>query len=107
MGKGEPDKDRETACHQFSKGAVHQTIYFPEVKAFHVALPPLDEQKRIVARVDQLMAFMDELEAKQNRKREVGARFTKASLEALTTARAGACARTHAFGARTTSAVVR
>ena len=49
-------------------------------------LPPLAEQKRIVARVDQLMALIDQLEAKQNRKREVGARFTKASLEALTAA---------------------
>jgi type I restriction enzyme S subunit len=51
-----------------------------------VPLPPLPEQRRIVARVDQLMALIDELEAKQNRKRELGARFTKASLEALTTA---------------------
>lgn len=51
-----------------------------------VPLPPLAEQKRIVARVDQLMALIDQLEAKQNRKRDLGARFTKASLEALTTA---------------------
>src|SRR5690606_39112808 len=51
-----------------------------------VPLPPLAEQKRIVLRVDQLMALIDDLEAKQNRKRQVGARFTKASLEALTTA---------------------
>ena len=50
-------------------------------------LPPLAEQKRIVARVDQLMALIDELEAKQTRKREVGKRFTKASLEALTSAK--------------------
>ena len=71
---------------RFSKGAVHQTIYFPEVKAFHISLPPLAEQKRIVARVDQLMALIDDLEAKQTRKREVSTQFTKASLEALTTA---------------------
>lgn len=56
------------------------------VESLLVPLPPLAEQKRIVARVDQLMALIDELEAKQNRKREIGARFTKASLEALTTA---------------------
>jgi type I restriction enzyme S subunit len=31
----------------FSHGTTHQTIYFPEVKAFHVCLPPLDEQRRI------------------------------------------------------------
>ena len=57
-----------------------------KLKAVMVPLPPLAEQKRIVARVDQLMALIDQLEAKENRKREVGARFTKASLEALTTA---------------------
>lgn len=56
------------------------------VESLLVPIPPLAEQKRIVARVDQLMALIDQLEAKQNRKREVGARFTKASLEALTTA---------------------
>jgi len=71
---------------RFSKGAVHQTIYFPEVKAFHVSLPPLAEQKRIVAKVDQLMALCDELEAKQTKKRETGARLTKAALDALTSA---------------------
>jgi type I restriction enzyme S subunit len=57
-----------------------------QLRATLVALPPLAEQKRIVARVDQLMALIDQLEAKQNRKRDLGARFTKASLEALTTA---------------------
>lgn len=49
-------------------------------------LPPLAEQKRIVARVDQLMALIDDLEAKQTKKRDLSTRFTKASLEALTTA---------------------
>jgi len=57
-----------------------------KLKAVLVPLPPLAEQKRIVARVDQLMALIDELEAKQTREREVGARFTQASLEALTNA---------------------
>ena len=71
---------------RFSKGAVHQTIYFPEVKAFHISLPPVDEQKRIVAKVDQLMALCDDLEARQARKREIGTCLTKSALEALTTA---------------------
>ena len=29
---------------RFASGTTHQTIYFPEVKAFHVALPPISEQ---------------------------------------------------------------
>lgn len=41
---------------RFSSGAVHQTIYFPEVKAFHICLPPLEEQRRIVAVLDEAFA---------------------------------------------------
>ncbi len=32
---------------QFASGTTHQTIYFPEVKAFHICLPPLAEQRAI------------------------------------------------------------
>jgi type I restriction enzyme S subunit len=32
---------------RFAHGTTHQTIYFPEVKAFHVCLPPRSEQDRI------------------------------------------------------------
>jgi type I restriction enzyme S subunit len=42
--------------HRFGKGSTHTTIYFPEVKAFNVCLPPVGEQKRIVAKVDALQA---------------------------------------------------
>jgi type I restriction enzyme S subunit len=38
---------------RFASGAVHQTIYFPEVKAFYVCHPPLPEQKRIVGILDE------------------------------------------------------
>jgi type I restriction enzyme, S subunit len=38
---------------RFSSGAVHQTIYFPEAKAFHICHPPLPEQRRIVGILDE------------------------------------------------------
>jgi type I restriction enzyme, S subunit len=38
------------ALLRFASGTTHQTIYFPEVKAFHICLPPIDEQ-RAIARV--------------------------------------------------------
>lgn len=38
---------------RFASGAVHQTIYFPEAKAFHICYPPLPEQRRIVRILDE------------------------------------------------------
>lgn len=38
---------------RFASGAVHQTIYFPEAKAFFICHPPLAEQRRIVGILDE------------------------------------------------------
>lgn len=51
------------AIGRFSKGAVHQTIYYPAWLSMHIALPPIAEQHRIVAKVDELMGVCDRLEA--------------------------------------------
>lgn len=34
---------------QFASGTTHQTIYYPEAKAFHALLPPIAEQRAILA----------------------------------------------------------
>jgi type I restriction enzyme, S subunit len=57
-----------------------------QLGAIMVAVPPLAEQRRIVAKVDQLMALCDELEARQAQKRQIGTRLTKWALEALLSA---------------------
>ncbi len=44
---------------RFAHGTTHQTIYFPEVKAFHVCLPSLQTQGRIA---DMLGVFDEKLE---------------------------------------------
>jgi type I restriction enzyme, S subunit len=36
-----------SAFSRFASGTTHQTVYFPEVKAFHVCLPPLRLQRAI------------------------------------------------------------
>jgi type I restriction enzyme, S subunit len=37
----------QSAFLRFASGTTHQTIYFPEVKAFHICLPPPPEQRAI------------------------------------------------------------
>ena len=52
------------SLEKFSIGTTIKTIYYPDLKAFHVCLPPLAEQKRIVALLDQAFAGIDEAMAK-------------------------------------------
>ncbi|HMV65807.1 MAG TPA: restriction endonuclease subunit S [Myxococcota bacterium] len=54
--------DRE-ALLRFGKGSVHKTIYFPELLSLHIAIPPLAEQRRIVAEVDRRLSVLDALDA--------------------------------------------
>lgn len=56
------------------------------LRRYTIPLPPLAEQKRIVAGVDQLMGLIDELEATQTKKREMQTRFRTSALDALTRA---------------------
>ncbi len=49
---------------RFASGAVHSTIYFPEVKAFHICHPPIPDQRRIVDILDE--AFESITAAKAN-----------------------------------------
>ncbi len=50
-------------------------------------LPPLEEQKRIVAKVDQLMALCNELETRQQKQQQGRVRLNSSALDALLTAR--------------------
>jgi len=48
-------------------GSTHQTIYMPDIMAFRVPLPPLDEQTHIAAFLDRETAKIDALVAEQER----------------------------------------
>ena len=52
-----------------------------------IPIPPSPEQHRIVAKVDQLMALCDELEARQEKQKVVHARLNKSALHVLTKSR--------------------
>ena len=65
------ERDNATAQPVISGGKVYPTI---------LALPPLAEQKRIVAKVDELMALCDRLEAQQQERETRHAALARASL---------------------------
>lgn len=67
---------------KFGKGTTHTTIYFPEVKAFHVCLPPLGEQRRIVAKIEELFSDLDAGVAALNRAKANLKRYRAAVLKA-------------------------
>ena len=61
------------SLRMFASGSVHQTIYFPEVKAFHVCLPPIEEQRRIA---DFLGEFDDKVKLNSGISRNLEAMAT-------------------------------
>jgi len=51
-------------------GMTVQSLKYTEFERYPFPIPPLDEQKHIVVKVEQLMGLCDELEAKLRKKRE-------------------------------------
>jgi type I restriction enzyme S subunit len=66
---------------RFGEGSTHTTIYFPEVKAFHIALPPLAEQRRIADKLDALTARTASARAELDRVAALTIRFREAVLK--------------------------
>ncbi len=69
-----------------SAGGAQPNLNVQKIKELFVPLPPLAEQRRIVAKVDQLMALVNQLEAQLAASRAVAANLLEALVAELTAA---------------------
>ncbi|OEF25673.1 restriction endonuclease subunit S [Vibrio rumoiensis] len=70
-----------------SSGGVQPFVSLGKLRSFTIAFPPLPEQHRIVAKVDELMALCDQLEQQTESQIEAQQTLVSVLLETLTTAK--------------------
>ena len=73
--------------NQFITGMTVPKLNQARLTSIGISLPPLAEQHRIVAKVDELMALCDRLEARQADSESASAQLVQALLDSLTQAR--------------------
>jgi len=69
------------------KGIGINNLQKESLESLPIPIPPLAEQRRIVAKVEELLALCDKLEARQTAAREHRTRFVQSALDHLTTAK--------------------
>jgi type I restriction enzyme S subunit len=72
---------------RFASGAVHQTIYFPEAKAFHICHPDVSEQRRIVGILDEAFAGIATAKANAEKNLQNASALFESHLNAVFTQR--------------------
>lgn len=70
----------QSLISELATGMTATGIKAAKLKLVPIPLPPLEEQKRIVAKVDQLMALCDELEAKLNQAQQNSEKLMEAAV---------------------------
>jgi type I restriction enzyme S subunit len=76
----------ELMISRYDSGSAQPNLSAANVKKYLVPLPPFSEQRRIVTKVDQLMALMDQLETQLATSRATGANLVDAMVSELSAA---------------------
>lgn len=78
-------KSRYRAIRRLTGGDERRGLNMRLISCFEIAIPPLLEQQRIVAKVDELMIMCDRLEAARTRREATRDRLTAGTLAPLNT----------------------
>jgi type I restriction enzyme, S subunit len=68
---------------EMSRQVAQANLFLGKINQLKIIVPPLAEQKRIVTKVDQLMALCGELEDQQNKKQETCIQLNSSSIDKL------------------------
>ena len=79
-----PDGKEKSSRNTYGKGVSQGNLNLSLIRNFLVPLPPLAEQRRIVAKVDQLMALVDQLETQLAASRATSKNLLEALVAELT-----------------------
>ena len=79
-----PDGTEKSSRNTYGKGVSQGNLNLSLIRNFLVPLPPLAEQRRIVAKVEQLMALVDALETQLAASRATAANLLSALVAELT-----------------------
>jgi type I restriction enzyme, S subunit len=72
------------AISKFAPATAQKNINLGILEQVQIPIPPANEQRRIVAKVDELMALVDQLEAQQQGRDELAEAFAKACVASFT-----------------------
>lgn len=70
-----------------TEGVGNKNLVLRKIREYIIPLPPLEEQKRIVEKIDQLMFLCDKLEDERNRKNKLQLQINSAAINNLIKAR--------------------
>ena len=79
-----PDGKEKSSRNTYGKGVSQGNLNLSLIRNFLVPLPPLAEQHRIVAKVDQLMSLVDQLETQLAASRATSKNLLEALVAELT-----------------------
>jgi type I restriction enzyme S subunit len=65
---------------EFGDGSTHTTIYFPEIRALHICLPPIEEQAEVVRKIEVAFDWIDKIGDEYSRAEQLVPKLDQAIL---------------------------